>query len=29
MKDPKYRDPRHRDDAFVRRVEEGFKALRH
>tara|TARA_R110002096_G_scaffold176989_1_gene353458 strand:- start:122 stop:907 length:786 start_codon:yes stop_codon:yes gene_type:complete len=27
QKDPRYRDPRHREDGFVKRVEAGFTAL--
>tara|TARA_R110000824_G_scaffold176754_2_gene355897 strand:- start:89 stop:874 length:786 start_codon:yes stop_codon:yes gene_type:complete len=27
QKDPRYRDPRHREDSFVKRVEAGFTAL--
>ncbi len=27
MKDPRYRDPRHREDAYVKRVTEGFRSL--
>ncbi len=27
QKDPRYRDPRHREDAYVKRVEAGFAAL--
>ena len=29
QKDPRYRDPRHREDAYVKRVEAGFAALSH